>query len=57
MCKVEGCGYRCLFESEMMEHVKKHTNKGLFECRIRCDKAYPAKRTRNAREKTHDAED
>ena len=58
MCKIEGCGYRCLFESEMMEHVKKQTNKGLFKCRIRgCDKAYPAKRTRNSHEKTHDADD
>ena len=58
-CNEEGCGYCCMFESEMLEHCKKHSRKKLWKCRVDpdCDKEYPAKRTRNAHEKTHTAED
>ena len=50
------CHYRCMFEGEMEEHVKKHSWKKLWKCGIGgCDKSYPAKRTRNAHEKTHTA--
>ena len=58
-CNEAGCGYRCMFESEMIEHCKKHSRKKLWKCRVDpdCNKQYPAKRTRNAHEKTHTAED
>ena len=59
-CDTKKCGYRCMFESEMQEHCRKHTQKDLYKCRVdpqNCHKAYPAKRNRNAHEKTHTSSD
>ena len=40
------CHYRCMFEHEMEEHVKKHDWKNLWKCRkTGCDKMYAAKRS------------
>ena len=48
-----------MFESEMQEHTRKHSQKRLYKCRVDpdCGKCYPAKRTRNAHEQTHSSED
>ena len=54
-CKT--CQYRCMFESEMQEHCRKHNRKDLWKCRVGCNKAYPSKRTCNAHEKTHTFKD
>ena len=53
------CEYRCMFESELADHKRKHTRRNMFTCRVdpHCLKDYPAKRTRNAHEKTHTAQD
>ena len=60
-CNEKGCGYRCMFRSEMEEHCRKHSKskKNWYKCRKSpdCDKSYPAKRSRNAHEKTHTAKD
>ena len=61
-CNQKGCGYCCMFKSEMEEHCWKHksdSQKEWFKCRKAggCTKSYPAKRSRNAHEKMHTAKD
>ena len=55
-CKT--CHYRCMFEGEMEEHVKKHDRKQMWKCqKTGCDKRYPAKHSCNYHEKSHTAKD
>ena len=57
-CKEEGCGYRCMFEGEMKDHVKTHSGQGLFKCsKKKCGKSYSSKRARNLHEKSHNSQD
>ena len=55
-CNEAGCGYHCMFESEMLEHCKKHSRKKTVEvlCWSRLWQTVPGKENKkHSRKNTH----